>query len=502
MRGLFRTHSIDALIAASDHPDRRLHKTLGPWSLTALGIGAVIGSGIFILTGTAAAGQNLQFHSVLNAPILDLLLNGGNAVSTIGRQGAGPGISLSFLVTAFVCSFAALCYAELAAMIPIAGSAYTYAYATLGEIIAWIIGWDLILEYAVSNMAVAVGFSAYFNDLLDGVFHIHLPKAIANPAVVDGVATGSGFNLSALVILLLLTWVLARGIRESAAANNTMVLIKIAAILIFVIGAGHAVNTANWHPFLPHGFSGMLTGAAIVFFTYIGFDSVSTAAEECRNPQRDMPVGIIATLLVCAALYIAVALVLTGIANWKTLGSAAPVADALKALGMNRIRGWVNVGALVGMISSLMVFQYGQARIWFAMSRDGLLPKVFSKVHKRFRTPHVSTWIAGLFVGIPAGIWDIGTFADLSNIGTLFAFIVVSAGVLVLRKTQPDRPRGFRVPWCPLLPILSIVMCLVLMLALPLETWIRFFVWLAIGLAIYFFFGRNNSVLAREERAA
>ena len=502
MRGLFRTHSIDALIAASDHPDRRLHKTLGPWSLTALGIGAVIGSGIFILTGTAAAGQNLQFHSVLNAPILDLLLNGGNAVSTIGRQGAGPGISLSFLVTAFVCSFAALCYAELAAMIPIAGSAYTYAYATLGEIIAWIIGWDLILEYPVSNMAVAVGFSAYFNDLLDGVFHIHLPKAIANPAVVDGVATGSVFNLSALVILLLLTWVLARGIRESAAANNTMVLIKIAAILIFVIGAGHAVNTANWHPFLPHGFSGMLTGAAIVFFTYIGFDSVSTAAEECRNPQRDMPGGIIATLLVCAALYIAVALVLTGIANWKTLGSAAPVADALKALGMNRIRGWVNVGALVGMISSLMVFQYGQARIWFAMSRDGLLPKVFSKVHKRFRTPHVSTWIAGLFVGIPAGIWDIGTFADLSNIGTLFAFIVVSAGVLVLRKTQPDRPRGFRVPWCPLLPILSIVMCLVLMLALPLETWIRFFVWLAIGLAIYFFFGRNNSVLAREERAA
>ncbi len=502
MRGLFRTHSIDALIAASDHPDRRLHKTLGPWSLTALGIGAVIGSGIFILTGTAAAGQNLQFHSVLNAPILDLLLNGGNAVSTIGRQGAGPGISLSFLVTAFVCSFAALCYAELAAMIPIAGSAYTYAYATLGEIIEWIIVWDLILEYAVSNMAVAVGFSAYFNDLLDGVFHIHLPKAIANPAVVDGVATGSVFNLSALVILLLLTWVLARGIRESAAANNTMVLIKIAAILIFVIGAGHAVNTANWHPFLPHGFSGMLTGAAIVFFTYIGFDSVSTAAEECRNPQRDMPGGIIATLLVCAALYIAVALVLTGIANWKTLGSAAPGADALKALGMNRIRGWVNVGALVGMISSLMVFQYGQARIWFAMSRDGLLPKVFSKVHKRFRTPHVSTWIAGLFVGIPAGIWDIGTFADLSNIGTLFAFIVVSAGVLVLRKTQPDRPRGFRVPWCPLLPILSIVMCLVLMLALPLETWIRFFVWLAIGLAIYFFFGRNNSVLAREERAA
>jgi APA family basic amino acid/polyamine antiporter len=495
---LLRTHSIDALIAGSEEPERRLRKTLGPWSLTAFGIGAVIGSGIFILTGTAAAGQTLQFKSILNAPILDLLLNGGNAVSTIGRQGAGPGVSLSFLVTAFVCSFAALCYAELASMIPIAGSAYTYAYATLGEIFAWIIGWDLILEYAVSNMAVAVGFSAYFNDLLDGVFHVHLPKAIASPMIVDGARTGSVFNVTALAILVLLTWVLVRGVRESAHANNIMVVVKIAAILIFVIGAAHAVNTANWHPFLPHGYSGMLTGAAIVFFTYIGFDSVSTAAEECRNPQRDLPVGIIATLVVCATLYISVALVLTGIANWKTLDSAAPVADALKALGMNRIRGWVNVGALVGMISSLMVFQYGQARIWFAMSRDGLLPKAFSKVHARFRTPYVSTWIAGLFVGIPAGIWDIGTFADLSNIGTLFAFIVVSAGVLVLRRTQPGRKRSFRVPWCPVLPILSIVFCLVLMLALPLETWLRFFVWLAIGLVIYGLFGRRHSTLETE----
>ncbi len=502
MGSLLRTHNIDALIAASEEPERRLRKTLGPWSLAAFGVGAVIGSGIFILTGTAAAGQTLQFKSILNAPILDLILNGGNAVSTIGRQGAGPGISLSFFVTAFVCSFAALCYAELASMIPIAGSAYTYAYATLGEIFAWIIGWDLILEYAVSNMAVAVGFSAYFNDLLDGVFHVHLPKIIANPAIVNGAYSGSVFNLTALVILLVLTWVLVRGVRESAQTNNIMVLIKIAAILIFVIGAAHAVNTANWHPFLPNGFSGMLTGAAIVFFTYIGFDSVSTAAEECRTPQRDLPVGIIATLIVCAALYISVALVLTGIANWKTLNTAAPVADALKALGMNGIRGWVNVGALVGMVSSLMVFQYGQARIWFAMSRDGLLPKAFAKVHKRFRTPHVSTWIAGLVVGIPAGIWDIGTFADLSNIGTLFAFIVVSAGVIVLRRTQPERQRGFRVPWCPVLPALSIVFCLVLMMALPLETWLRFVIWLAIGLVIYFLFGRRNSVLESAEPTA
>jgi APA family basic amino acid/polyamine antiporter len=498
---LLRTRSIDALIAASEHPDRQLRKSLGPWSLTAFGIGAVIGSGIFILTGTAAAGQNLQFKSILNAPILDLLLNGGNAVSTIGRQGAGPGISLSFLVTAFVCSFAALCYAELASMIPIAGSAYTYAYATLGEIFAWIIGWDLILEYAVSNMAVAVGFSAYLNDLLDGVFHVHLPKLIANPMVVDGAYTGSVFNLSAFLILIVLSWVLVRGVRESASTNNVMVGIKIAAILIFVIGAAHAVNTANWHPFLPHGYSGMLTGAAIVFFTYIGFDSVSTAAEECKTPQRDLPIGIIATLIVCALLYISVALVLTGIANWRTLDSASPVADALKNLGMNRIRAWVTIGALVGMISSLMVFQYGQARIWFAMSRDGLLPKAFARVHSKHRTPYVSTWVAGLFVGIPAGIWDIGTFADLSNIGTLFAFIVVSAGVLVLRKTQPERQRSFRVPWCPLLPILSIVFCLVLMLALPLETWLRFFVWLLIGLTIYATFGKRHSVMETGEPA-
>src|ERR1700728_906396 len=306
MNQLLRTKSIDALIAASEEPDRKLRKSLGVWSLIAMGIGAVIGSGIFTVTGTAAAGEHFLAKSVFKAPVLDLLLNGATASTLSGRLGAGPAISVSFVLVAIACGFAAICYAELASMIPIAGSAYTYAYATLGEIFAWIIGWDLILEYAVSNMAVAVGFSAYFNDLLDGVFHIHLPKIIASPAIVDGAYSGSVFNLTALVILLILTWVLVRGIRESAHTNNVMVVIKIAAILIFVIGAAHAVNTANWHPFLPQGYSGMLTGAAIVFFTYIGFDSVSTAAEECRTPQRDLPVGIIATLVVCAALYISV----------------------------------------------------------------------------------------------------------------------------------------------------------------------------------------------------
>jgi APA family basic amino acid/polyamine antiporter len=494
---LFRTKNIDALIAASHESGKELRRTLGPWSLTAFGIGAVIGSGIFILTGTAAAGETLTVPSILNAPVLDLILHGPSGVSKLGRPGAGPAISLSFVLVAFACSFAALCYAELASMIPIAGSAYTYAYATLGEIFAWIIGWDLILEYAVSNMAVAVGFSAYFNDILDALFHFHLPKALSEPMIANGAFTGSIFNLPALLVLLVLTYILVRGVRESAGVNNTMVVVKIAAILIFVIGASRAVNTANWHPFMPNGWSGVLTGAAIVFFTYIGFDSVSTAAEECKTPQRDLPFGIIMTLVVCTLLYCSVALVLTGIAHYTTLNNAAPVAEALKSLGYENIRKWVGVGALVGMLSSLLVFQYGQARVWFAMSRDGLLPPFFSRVHPKFRTPHISTWVAGFAVGIPAGIWDIGTFADLSNIGTLFAFVIVSAGVIVLRRTQPERPRGFRVPLVPLLPAISIVCCLILMMGLPLETWIRFFVWLLIGLAIYFTFGKRHSEFAR-----
>jgi len=490
---LLRTKNIDQLIAAAESPEKRLRKTLGPWSLTALGIGAVIGSGIFILTGTAAAGETLSYGSILHAPVLDLILHGRSAVSTFGRPGAGPGIALSFILTAVACSFAALCYAELASMIPIAGSAYTYAYATLGEIFAWIIGWDLILEYAVSNMAVAVGFSAYFNDMLENLLGFHLPAQLSAPMISGGEFTGAWFNLPAFIVLLVLTVILVHGVRESARANNTMVLIKIGAILIFVAGASRAVQTANWHPFLPNGFGGVLTGAAIVFFTYIGFDSVSTAAEECRNPQKDLPFGIVASLIVCTVLYVSVALVLTGIANWKTLASAAPVAEALKTLGYNNIRQWVTIGALVGMASSLLVFQYGQARVWFAMSRDGLLPRAFSRVHPVHRTPHISTWVAGLFVGIPAGIWDIGTFADLSNIGTLFAFVVVSAGVIVLRRKQPERKRGFRMPGVPYLPAFAIACCAGLMAGLPLETWLRFFAWLAVGLVIYMLFGRKHS---------
>ncbi len=495
MSQLLRTKSIDALIAASEDPSRRLRKSLGPWSLTALGIGAVIGSGIFTLTGTAAAGLKYDYRSILNAPVLDLLINGQNAVSMTGRPGAGPAISLSFVLVAIACSFAALCYAELASMIPIAGSAYTYAYATLGEIFAWIIGWDLILEYAVSNMAVAVGFSAYLNDILENLFGFHLPSQLCNPIIVEGRYTGAWFNLSALIVLLLLSWILVRGVKESARTNNVMVVVKIVAILLFVFGASKAINTANWHPFMPHGYSGVLTGAAIVFFTYIGFDSVSTAAEECGRPQRDLPIGILGTLIACTILYASVSIVLTGIAHYSTLNNDAPVANALKALGYNRLRLIVTAGALVGMLSSLLVFQYGQARVWFAMSRDRLLPDMFSKVHPRFQTPYVSTWVAGLAVGIPAGIWDIGTFADLSNIGTLFAFVLVSAGVIVLRRKDPTRPRGFRVPLVPWTPAISIACCVLLMLGLPLETWIRFFVWLAVGLVIYFCYSRYRSEL-------
>jgi basic amino acid/polyamine antiporter, APA family len=495
MNQLLRTKSIDALVEESHKEGKKLKRSLGPWSLIAFGIGAVIGSGIFTVTGTAAAGQQLSFPSLLNAPVLDLILHGSAAASVSGRPGAGPGITLSFVLVALTCGFAALCYAELASMIPIAGSAYTYAYTTLGEIFAWIIGWDLILEYAVSNMSVAVGFSAYFNVMCDYLFGMHLPKYLSEPAIMEGRLTGSLFNVPALLIVMLLSWLLVRGVKESAGANNFMVAVKVTAVVIFVIGAAHAVKSSNLHPFLPNGFPGVLTGAAIVFFTFIGFDSVSTAAEECTNPQRNMPIGIIGTLVVCGILYTSVALVLTGIVSWKTLDNAAPVANALRAIGMDKLRFTVTVGALLGMLSSLLVYQYGQARIWFAMSRDRLLPDLFSRVHSKHETPHISTWLAGLAVGIPAGIWDIGTFADLSNIGTLFAFVIVSAGVVILRRSQPDRPRSFKVPFCPFTPAISIASCFALMLGLPLETWIRFVLWLLIGLVIYYAYGRRRSPL-------
>jgi amino acid transporter len=576
MSQLFARKSIDKLIAESEEPEHRLKKTLGPWSLAALGIGAIIGSGIFVLTGTAAAGEYFQAPNLVHAQVLDLIVNffrtgGTSGVLMHGRPPAGPGIALSFILVAIACSFAGLCYAELASMIPIAGSAYTYSYATLGEIFAWIIGWDLILEYAVSNVAVAVGFSGYLKAQLAS-FGWAIPDKWSAPIRAGGEWTGAYFNVPAFLVVMVLTWLLVRGVRESAQTNNIMVVVKLGAIITFLVVGGMLVRPQNWHPFLPSGFGGVVTGGAIIFFTYIGFDSVSTAAEEAKAPQKDIPFGIIASLIVCTILYVGVALVLLGMmpfpmfrsgtqvvqvqvtkptpaleqgvrslpkvayvdASNNTLrvvvdggreeatatagdiarlaaqsggevrsssvknASEAPVAYALAALGTSRVfQAIIIIGALTGMLSSLLVFQYGQTRIWFAMSRDRLLPRIFSVVHPKFKTPHWSTWIAGLAVGIPAGIFDIGDAADLSNIGTLFAFVLVSLGVIFLRRKQPDRPRGFKVPLVPLFPIISVVLCGGLMTGLTVITWIRFFVWLAIGLVIYFLYSRRHSEFAK-----
>jgi APA family basic amino acid/polyamine antiporter len=509
---LFCCKSIDKLISDSEEPERRLKKTLGPVSLTALGIGAVIGSGIFTVIGTAIGGQKFDTSSILNAPLLDFLIRHH---ATQGRPGAGPALALSLVLVAIVCAFTGLCYAELASMIPIAGSAYTYTYATMGELVAWIIGWDLILEYAVSNMAVSVGFAAHLVGMFDW-FGWHPALRWISPAYLPGGLTNLkgdmlyapglhfGFNVPAFLVVMLLTVVLVRGIRESAEANNVMVILKIAAILAFVIVGAQYVNPNRWHPFAPEGWSGILTGGSIIFFTYIGFDSVSTAAEEARNPQRDLPIGIIATLVVCTLLYIGVAVVLTGLVPWQSVrDDAAPVVNSMKMLAettgshtLNWIHLGVLFGAMMGMISSLLVFQLGQARVWFSMSRDGLLPKLFGRVHPRFRTPATATWIAGFLVGIPAGFLDIGTLSDLSNIGTLFAFVLVSVGVIILRYRDPGRHRGFRAPGGLAAPVLSVVFCVLLMSGLPILTWLRFFAWLIIGLTIYYLYSRHHSEFA------
>jgi APA family basic amino acid/polyamine antiporter len=386
-------------------------------------------------------------------------------------------------------------------MIPIAGSAYTYSYATLGEIFAWVIGWDLILEYVVSNVVVAIGFAAYAKAQL-ATFHILLPDKWSTPVWEAGHWTGSFFNFPAFLIIFILTVLLVRGIRESAKANNAMVAIKIGAILVFLVVGGALVHPANWKPFAPSGFGGIVTGGAIVFFTYIGFDSVSTAAEESRNPQHDLPFGIIGSLVVCTILYVGVSIVLLGMMKYTSFVSGpaadAPVAYALQHLGASAwSQSVIVVGALMGMISSILVFQYGQARIWYAMSRDGLFPRFFSAVHPKFKTPYWSTWVAGLAVGVPAGIFAISDATDLSNIGTLFAFVLVSFGVIVLRRTQPLRPRAFRVPLVPWFPLISIVLCGGLMTGLTVITWIRFILWLVIGMLIYFFYSRHRSEFAK-----
>lgn len=444
-----------------------LKRVLGPLDLTTLGVGAIIGTGIFVLTGVAAA------------------------------KYAGPGLVLSFLLAGLVCAFAALCYSEFASSVPASGSAYTYSYTTFGEIIAWILGWDLILEYGFASAAVASGWSGYFQSLLAG-FGVHLPTVLTsafNPA------KGTYFDITASAITLIIALLLTRGIKEASRANGIMVGIKLVVVLIFIAVGVFYVQPANWTPFLPFGFSGVTAGAATVFFAYIGFDAVSTAAEEVKRPQRDLPIGIIASLAICTVLYIVVSLILTGIVPYNLLNVSDPVAFALQYVHMNGIAWIVSLGAITGITTVLLVMMYGQTRLLYSMSRDGLLSPVFSKISGKSQTPAVGTWVASVVIAFFAGFIPLGSLAELTNIGTLFAFTVVSIGVIVLRRTQPDLKRGFRVPWVPVIPILSAIGCVYLMLQLQALTWITFFIWLIIGLAVYFSYGRRHSLLNGNRRS-
>ncbi len=474
--------------------EHRLQRVLGPVQLTSLGVGAIIGTGIFVLTGEAA------------------------------HDKAGPALMLSFVVAGIACVFAALCYAEFAAMVPVAGSAYTYAYATLGELFAWIIGWDLVLEYAVSASTVAVGASHYFQDLI-GIFGLSLPEPLTkapfdyDPKLGELVGSGGAFDLPAVIITVLVTIILIRGIKESAGFNAAMVIIKVAIVLL-VIGVGaFYVDTNNWKPFAPYGLTGvsffgksvfgsadaggqplgMLAGAAIIFFSYIGFDSVSTHSEEARNPQRDVPRSIILSLLICTVLYIGVAAVLTGMVRYDELNIKAPVSDAFKQKNLMWAQFLIAFGALAGITSVVLVSILSQARILLAMARDGLLPQsFFGAVHKRFHTPWKSTILTGAFVSLGAAFLPLRILADLVSIGTLLAFVIVCAAVLIMRRTNPDAERPFRTPFVPLVPILGIVICLVLMFSLPSENWLRLGIWLLIGFVIYFLYGRRHSVMFRQ----
>ncbi|WP_454741233.1 amino acid permease [Cupriavidus necator] len=458
---LFRTKNIEAMLAVAR--DDGLKKVLGPIDLVMMGIGAIIGTGIFVLTGT-------------------------------GALTAGPALTVSFVIAAMACGFAALCYAEFASAIPVSGSIYTYSYATLGEIVAWMIGWDLLLEYGLATSAVSVGWSGYFQSLMAG-FGLKLPAALtAAPASVPGVRTL--LNLPACLIMLAITWVVSYGVRESTRVNNLMVAVKIGVVLLFIaVGVWH-VQPANWQPFAPFGFSGIFNAAALVFFAFIGFDAVTSAAEEVRNPRRDLPVGIIGSLAVCTVLYVVVAAIMTGIVPFaKFAGVDHPVSLALQFAGENWVAGFVDLGAILGMTTVILVMTYGQTRVIFAMSRDGLLPERLSSVHPVHATPYFATWTVGIVFAAIAAFVPLNVLAELINIGTLAAFTLISVAVLVLRKTRPELPRAFRCPGVPVVPLLSVGFCLFLMAHLQALTWIAFLVWLVVGLVIYFGYARRNAVL-------
>src|SRR5262245_57147456 len=485
LNALFRRKPLDELVAETQEPEKRLKKVLGPIDVTALGIGAIIGAGIFATIGTAAAGDPT-------------------------RPGAGPALILSFILTGVACGFAALCYAEFAAMIPISGSAYTYAYATLGELVAWIIGWDLIIEYAVGNVAVAISWGNYFKTLLAG-FGIVIPDWISTdyrtaariPGLFESAPHIFGvpivFNILAFAIVALITIVLVIGIRESATMNTTMVMLKLIVLGFFVVVGWSYMKAPNFHPFLPNGWTGVQSGAAIVFFAYIGFDAVSTVAEDTRRPSRDLPIGIIGSLLISTVIYILVAAVFIGIIPFDVLKQklateqAEPLTMALQYANIGRFAnlfvGIVAFGSVVAHTAVLLVFQLGQPRIFFSMARDGLLPQSFAKVHPRFRTPHVTTILTGVVVAVFGMFASIDEVVDLTNIGTLFAFTLVCIGVLVLRKREPKRHRAFKTPWVPVVPVLGVIACVYLMTGLPWITWIRFGLWLLVGMVVYFFYG-------------
>ncbi|HBH78925.1 MAG TPA: amino acid permease [Nitrospira sp.] len=469
----FRTKPIDQILADAERPEHRLKKTLTAWDLTALGIGAIIGTGIFVLVGTAIVGD-------------------------AHRPGAGPGIVLSFVLSGVTCALAALCYAEFSAMIPVAGSAYTFSYATLGEFLAWLTGWNLILEYGVACVAVAIGWSGYFNKLLK-LAGLELPYWATNPPQWAGGPEGSIANFPAAIIVLLVTTILVIGIKESARAAGLIVLLKLAVVLFFIAVGAPAVNSDNWTPFMPNGFEGVRAAAAIIFFAYIGFDAVSTAAEEAKNPQRDVPFGILASLSVCTVLYISVAAVLTGLVPVGQIDIHAPVAEALTRVGFKWGAAIVAIGAVAGITSVLVVMMLGQIRVFFAMSRDQLLSPGLSTVHARFGTPHRATILTGVVVAVLSAFFQIGDAADMTNIGTFFAFVLVSFGVMLLRYTKPDQPRPFRLPFMPLVPICSIAACLYLMAGLPWATWIRFGVWTVVGIVVYLGYGMKHSKLSRRD---
>jgi basic amino acid/polyamine antiporter, APA family len=491
MHNLFRRKPIADLVTA-DHTSGGLQRVMGAGDLVLLAIGAVIGAGIFGAIGTAAAGQV-------------------DASGHVVRAGAGPALVFSFLLLGGACALAALCYAELASMIPQAGSAYAYTYATLGELVAWIIGWDLILEYAVGNVAVAISWGDYFTSLLRG-FGVHLPAYLttgyrtallsANPEIhglLDSAPRLAGMpllvNLPAFAVVMLVTWLLLRGARESAQANTVLVVIKLIALTLFVVAGLTAISPANYQPFAPNGFTGIHQGAAIVFFAYIGFDAISTAAEETRDPQRNLPIGILGGLAVCTLIYVIVGTVITGMVPYTELGVADPLARALELTGFSNVAWIVALGAIVSMGSVLLVFQYGQPRIFFAMARDGLLPRWAASLSAKTRVPYATTLLTGIIVALASLIGDAAETYDLTNIGTLFAFALVCAGVLVLRVSEPNRERPFKVPLVWVVAPLGVVACLYIMYGLPPQAWVRFGWWLLLGLLIYAFYGYRHSGL-------